>query len=116
MGTVLCSCGDPKRKRLFEGNNFGPKPPVDYFVILDDIPPVTTPYFMSDDLRILLQKYHLVGYIRENGKRLARIFSLEPQPIRNLEHEDAVRRFDKEFARLDRYVTNPYAGMSFWFD
>lgn len=116
LGTVLCSCGDPKRKRLFEGNNFGPKPPVDYFVILDDIPPVTTPYFMSDDLRILLQKYHLVGYIRENGKRLARIFSLEPQPIRNLEHEDAVRRFDKEFARLDRYVTNPYAGMSFWFD
>ena len=109
MGTVRCACGDPKRKRLFGGANIEPEPPVDYFVILENGP-------VSDDLRTLLQSYHLVGNIRESGAPLARIYSKEPQSAQNLEHIDAVRRFNEEFARLDRYITSPYVGMTFWLE
>ncbi len=107
FGKVLCSCGDPRRKRLFAFKNIRPDPPVDHIVLLEEGP-------VSEALQKLVDHYHLAGSIYDGESRLARIYSKEPGPVRDLRHAEAVRRFDKEFARLDRYITSPYAGMIFW--
>ena len=107
FGKVLCSCGDPQRKRLFAFKNIRPDPPVDHIVLLEEGP-------VSEALQKLVDHYHLAGSIYDGESRLARIYSKEPGPARDLQHAEAVRRFDEEFARLDRYITSPYAGMIFW--
>ena len=107
FGKVWCACGDPRRKRLFAYQNIRPDPPVDHVVLIEKGP-------VSEALQKLVDRYHLAGSVYDGGSRLARIYSKEPGPVRDLRHAEAVRRFDEEFARLDRYVTSPYAGMTFW--
>jgi hypothetical protein len=107
LGTVRCECGDPKRKRLFAHENFRPDPPVDYIVLLEKA-------LVLDELQEVVDRYHLTGSIFDDGERLARIYSREPRERRDLEHAEAVHLFDREFAHLDRIITSPYAGMTFW--
>lgn len=107
FGAVWCACGDPRRKRLYSFEDFRPNPPLDYIVWMGEGP-------VSEELRRVVDRYHLAGTIYDGTERLARIYAREPQPVRDLRHAEAVRRFDEEFGRLDRYLTSPYAGMGFW--